>query len=98
MFSDSNTPNWGAEKCKPVPPLHVPPADLTLLALAHSDPLKLVSELNHGYEPIRGAFSSMQDLFKTYKIAGVQLWHHGGYEDYKCHGPYIADWGCCSAR
>lgn len=29
--------------------------------------------------------------------AGIQLWSHGFYETYKCHGPYIAEWGCCSA-
>jgi hypothetical protein len=30
-------------------------------------------------------------------IAGIQLWEHGGYDNYKCHGPYTAGWGCCSA-
>lgn len=29
---------------------------------------------------------------------GIQLWNHGDYESYKCHGPYVADWGCCSAH
>ena len=30
-------------------------------------------------------------------ILGIQLWSHSEYEAYKCHGPYIAGWGCCSA-
>jgi hypothetical protein len=32
-----------------------------------------------------------------YTIAGIQLWSHSDYEAYKCHGPYVAGWGCCSA-
>ena len=30
-------------------------------------------------------------------LSGIQLWEHGGYDTYKCHGPYTAGWGCCSA-
>ena len=30
-------------------------------------------------------------------ILGIQLWNHGNYDSYKCHGPYVAEWGCCSA-
>ena len=33
----------------------------------------------------------------TYIIPGIQLWSHSAYEAYKCQGPYIAGWGCCSA-
>lgn len=36
-------------------------------------------------------------MISEYKTAGIQLWLHNHYEPYKCRGPYIADWGCCSA-
>lgn len=28
---------------------------------------------------------------------GIQMWKHDHYQSYKCHGPYVKDWGCCSA-
>ena len=32
-----------------------------------------------------------------FDCAGIQLWHHGEYDKYKCLGPYVATWGCCSS-
>ena len=31
------------------------------------------------------------------RIIGVQLWHHHAYDQYRCHDPYVPEWGCCSA-
>ena len=31
-----------------------------------------------------------------FDCTGIQLWHHGEYDKYKCLGPYVATWGCCS--
>jgi hypothetical protein len=25
------------------------------------------------------------------------VWSHSHYEAYKCHGPYVKNWACCSA-
>ena len=32
-----------------------------------------------------------------YLSAGIQMWVHNQHAAYKCHGPYIPDWKCCSA-
>ena len=26
------------------------------------------------------------------------MWYHSHYKKYQCYGPYVKDWGCCSAK
>lgn len=99
VFSNSATPNWRADKCKnptPLPPITSSSKDYEWIRTFEKDPMKVVTQLNL-IGDITNPFSSMTDLFKTYKTAGIQTWVHSLYEPYKCHGPYIDDWGCCSA-
>lgn len=96
VFSESPTSNWGKEECKEVKTLPpIPDDEKKLLELIDKDPMKVVTELNKNDH--QGPWSAMTDLFKKYKIAGIQTWTHHHYEKYKCHGPYVADWGCCAA-
>ena len=99
VFSESSTPNWESKDCAAdkVKPLTIPEEEKKLWDLAKKDPVKLVTEVNRLDRTHSDTWSAMNDLFKTYKIAGIQTWSHQFYESYKCHGPYIADWGCCSA-
>lgn len=58
---------------------------------------KIATNLNHKNNDLLSPWSAMKDLFSYYeKIGGAQLWVHRFYEDYKCYGPYIPDWGCCN--
>jgi len=65
------------------------------LELWKTEPIKISTELNK--QDIQRAWSAVIDMFKKYKTAGIQLWHHQHYDVYKCRGPYVAKWGCCSA-
>lgn len=99
VFSNSATPNWRADKCKnlaPLTPIAPSSKDYEWVRSFEKNPMKVVTQLNLINE-VTGPFSAMSELFKTYKTAGVQMWVHSLYEPYKCHAPYIEDWGCCSA-
>lgn len=56
----------------------------------------VASEMNSG--ELSRKWDKLLDMFKSYKTAGIQMWSHGGYERYKCRGPYISNWGCCSGN
>lgn len=96
IFSDSSTPNWKEEDCKDkkTSPPSLSQQDSTLVRhFLDGDILKIVSEINTDIS----SWSALSSLFKDYKVAGIQLWNHGHYESYRCRGPYVPKWGCCSA-
>lgn len=97
IFSHSITPNWGEDQCKTTPATPtLTDEDKTMLELVNTSPIKIVSEMNikgRAVEPWR----AVAEVFRVYKMAGIQMWDHGAYEKYKCSGPYVKNWGCCSA-
>ena len=98
VFSRSQTPNWEKKDCEPDKKKPLPVMsheDTELLKIHHADPLKLVTE--HNLKDHIQKFVAIKDLMKIYKAAGVQTFTHDQYENYKCYGPYNADWGCCAA-
>lgn len=96
VFSESSTPNWGEKDCdgkdKSDPSLS--DADRNLISLLDTLPMKIPSEANK--ENIKG-WTAFMRILSEYKTAGIQLWDHHFYQTYKCRGPYVKTWGCCSA-
>ena len=98
VFTASDTPNWKEEKCSEAKPVSISDEEKTMLErIKADDPLSVVSVHNNNPQSVGGHWTAMTELFKAYKTAGIQLWNHGHYDVYKCHGPYVKDWGCCSA-
>jgi hypothetical protein len=96
LFAGSSTPNWPSTACDTMPPKpSVSEDDDKMLKLLKSDPMKIPSEINKGL--VNEGFSAVATMFHAYKAAGVQVWDHTRYEKYKCHGPYLKSWQCCSA-
>lgn len=97
-FSDSAMPNWKEDVCKEPAaksPVTISPEEKRMLDyLRTGNAMKVVSELNKN--EINRPWSALLNLFKEYKTLGIQMWLHDHYERYKCHGPYVATWGCCS--
>ena len=96
VFTTSSTPNWRADDCKGKNPEDKPvikDADERLVRLLDTDPSKIPQE-NKREE---SHWSALLTMFQQYKMAGIQMWHHEHYQEYKCKGPYVKDWGCCSA-
>lgn len=96
VFSDSVTPNWKEEDCKDLNDINISDEEKKMLALIDTEPVKIVSELNSNDDSAR-PWRAMLEIFKSYKLAGIQMWQHSHYESYKCRGPYSKNWGCCSA-
>ena len=95
VFSNSVTPNWKNDACKDKKSKpQMTEEDNELLLALESNPTKIVSELNK--KEFR-AWPAMSDMLENYKAAGFQFFSHEHYEKYKCHGPYVPSWGCCSA-
>ena len=58
---------------------------------------KIATDLNHKNNDLLSPWTAMDALLRHYERAGgAQLWVHRFYEDYKCYGPYIPEWGCCN--
>ena len=96
VFSNSATPNWNAKVCKdPKPKPALTNDDKDLLEKLKSDPSKIATELNK--KEISHIWSGIVGMMDKYKAAGLQFFSHEHYDKYKCHGPYTADWQCCSA-
>jgi hypothetical protein len=99
IFTVSDTPNWEEKECTDEvrnKAIEISDEEKKLLELVESNPMEIATVLNNQPEWVGGHWSSMEDMFKAYKLAGLQLWNHGHYEKYKCHGPYVATWQCCS--
>lgn len=58
--------------------------------------LKIVADINAATIPRE--WGPQVPMFHAYHTqTGIQVWNHRHYETYKCQGPYIPEWGCCSA-
>ena len=98
VFSDSNTPNWHASDC---------PANRSQIILPSNhekDTLKSIKNDDSGLNlftsansKIMSMWGAIKHLVSHYPSTGMQFFTHSGYEKYKCKGPYIDEWGCCSA-
>ena len=98
IFEDSSMPNWKEEDCNNVDtnPPSLDDEDKQLLEHFKSgNSIKIATEMTKA--DMEKGWRAMIDLFKNYKTAGIQTWHHYHYDKYKCKGPYKKDWGCCSA-
>lgn len=96
IFAGSSTPNWPSKDCDNIPPK--PPLsedEKQILKFLETDPVRITSEMNKGIA--NEHFNAVATMFHTYKAAGIQMWDHTQYQKYKCHGPYLKTWQCCSA-
>lgn len=96
VFSNSATPNWSKDKCKEKKPKPaITDGDKKLLEKLKSDPIKVATELNK--KEITHIWSGISGMLDKYQAAGLQFFGHEHYDQYKCHGPYVPEWQCCSA-
>ena len=95
VFSESPSPNWQEKDCngKDTSDPILQEDDLIRLQNLEKDPMKIFTEINK----LEGFWGQADVLFREYKMAGIQSWVHSHYEKYKCRGPYVKSWGCCSA-
>jgi hypothetical protein len=93
IFADSWQPNWNEDDCKDKKPVVIHDDDKKRLGFVDTTPVEIVATMNRHM----GGLGGMANLIDKYKAAGIQIWVHGEYKDYMCHGPYIPTWGCCSA-
>ncbi len=98
IFSESSTPNWKPDECPKSPgAITITAEEKEMLSLlAKGDALKIVAEKNLK-APWVDSWGAILDIVRHYKLAGVQMWTHFHYQEYKCRGPYVKDWACCSA-
>jgi hypothetical protein len=97
VFSDSVTPNWGDDQCKgPLKSISHNDEDKKLLTLLQSSNAR---EIPHtiNINSIHEHWNAFTEIINQYRGVGIQVWNHHHYEKYKCHSPYIPNWGCCSA-
>ncbi len=109
VFTTSDTPNWHKQDCEGEKAIKnrvlvfnetngpiLLPIEKKALASIEKDPsaLDLFSNIN---QPVFNNFGVLKLTIKSYRGAAIQLFHHIGYQRFKCHGPYIPEWGCCSA-
>merc|ERR1711871_698316 len=99
VFSDSATPNWKEDQCKdPKQKERIDDREKALLdAYLGGHYEELVCNLNKGEVRRWGDLQRGKDILSNYKIAGIQLFQHSSHEQYKCLGPYVKNWQCCSA-
>ncbi len=96
VFSDSVTPNWNEDQCQgPLKSIEQTEEDKKLLDLLETSPRSIPHELN--IDAIPKYWDAFAEIAGKYRVAGIQFWNHHYYEIYKCHPPYVANWGCCSA-
>lgn len=96
VFSDSVTPNWGEDQCKgPFKPIQHTDDEKKLLTLLEKSPREIPHQVN--IHAIKDHWNAFTEIIDKYRGAGIQVWNHHHYEKYKCHPPYIPNWGCCSA-
>lgn len=92
IFSESSTPNWPETDCKNPPSPKITDDEKKMLSLTNTEPVKIVSEMNNN-DDSAAPWRAMLEMFKKYKMAGIQMWKHTAYEAYKCNGPYVKNWG-----
>ena len=96
IFADSYQPNWREDKCSEKKPVVIGADEKKMLEYVSANPVEIAASMNKESIVYR-AFPGLSTLVEKYRSAGIQMWFHGDYEQYKCQGPYIPDWGCCSA-
>lgn len=95
VFSESQTPNWKEKICEGIMPDHALSArEKPLVHAMNHDPLSLMTDHNHRELQ---AWPYLHQILNHYTHVPIQLFRHHHYEGYKCQGPYIRNWGCCSA-
>jgi hypothetical protein len=94
VFAESPTPNWKEEECKNVVHHVVTEYENELLTALKESPIKIATELSG--QRILKYFNNAKDILHSYKYTGVQVFRHAEYDIYKCQGPYVKEWGCCS--
>lgn len=100
VFTESASPNWNEKECdKPENqhPITLKPNDQDLLSLYKKGDYKsIVTDMNQGL--FSHEWGNLKLMFNKYmRFSGIQIWSHRHYEEYKCRGPYIRKWQCCSA-
>jgi hypothetical protein len=98
VFSDSIVPNWDAKDCTDSAKLSekkMTRHDMQIKQLLDMSLADLAQSLNRMNQS--GQWSMLDQIATAYKTMGIQFWMHRHYEVYKCRGPYVANWGCCSA-
>jgi hypothetical protein len=95
VFANSVTPNWEKDACKEKHHFQKKAEEMDMLEVLETEPIKIPSEFNK--HEIQRHWQAFTDIIPQYKSAGLQFWQHEHYDEYKCNGPYTADWGCCSA-
>ena len=96
VFTSSDTPNWNKKDCdgkdSTLKPRQSEEDKKALDLLKHGEGKRIASEVNkHG--PAMQPWGAMLEVFKNYQTrAGIQLWDHQSYKDYKCTGPYVPEW------
>jgi len=99
VFSDSATSNWKADDCKNPAQVHtLSNEERTLIETYTSGRYEdLVCDINKNQVNRWDALHGGKDLLTNYKTAGIQMFQHVTHDAYKCLGPYVKDWQCCSA-
>lgn len=100
IFSESETPNWKTEKCAfiasnvSLQEYKPSESEINLREIWKTDPISIVSSLN---KDILSSWPLFHDILRVYDPhVGIQIWKHTHFWKYKCRGPYIVDWHCCS--
>lgn len=99
VFASSDTPNWKESDCTKVnasTSYSLSEEENKMLVILDSDPVRVVSDLN-SEQPFLQTWKSLHTIFKAYRMAGIQIWHHSQYTEFKCRGPYVPSWQCCAA-
>ena len=99
VFSDSATPNWKEEDCNNKPSSHdLKEEEKSMLQSYQGGHYEdIVCNLNKDQVGRWDELHKGKDLLSNYKTAGIQLFQHSSHEGYKCMGPYVKEWQCCSA-
>jgi len=105
VFTDSHTPNWEADECveKSKEPLEMTDDDKELLRGLNNTLHARSSGSSHqvakySQVELKKLWNYVLELLPLYKSSGIQFFDHTDYEAYKCRGPYVSGWACCSSE
>lgn len=98
VMSKSKVPSWSVSSCPvgdiPTPASSPSAEDFHAVSLLKTNALQVYSDLNRKDWQLHSDFSAMTEIFNYYSnYTGLQLFRHDFNEEYKCHGPYISNWG-----
>lgn len=98
VFTDSDTPNWRKNDCPSNLDYsyNLTAEETGYLKVYHSHSgglSEIATDNSLNKKSIHRKFGYMNHIIRNYKgVAAIQLWDHSIYRDYKCRGPYVADW------